>query len=56
MKCKNCGTELKENALYCHICGKKVEDNWICPKCGKKSDEEQIFVQTVELKLVLNHF
>lgn len=25
MKCKMCGTELKENAQYCHICGCKIQ-------------------------------
>ncbi len=25
MKCKNCGTELRANANYCHKCGSKVE-------------------------------
>lgn len=27
MKCKSCGTEIKENEFYCHICGNKISNN-----------------------------
>ena len=26
MKCKNCGNELQDNALFCGVCGTKVEN------------------------------
>lgn len=39
MKCKRCGTELKDDAKYCPACGYpdvdyKVNPNF-CPNCGQ---------------------
>lgn len=35
MKCKECGTVLKEGALYCQECGAKAASpERCCPKCG----------------------
>lgn len=44
MKCKNCGAELEDDALFCDECGNKVEktEPGTCPSCG--------FVNTVNAK------
>lgn len=39
MYCKNCGTELNENAVVCTKCGVLVGDgNKFCPNCGAEPD------------------
>lgn len=43
--CKNCGNELKENALFCGKCGTKVEKpkKRFCFKCGNELKENASF-------------
>lgn len=34
MKCRNCNTELRDGAHYCHNCGCPEEGVWKCGTCG----------------------
>lgn len=43
MKCKRCGTELRDDALYCHVCGQAKDGPLKCPKCGAELLENQKF-------------
>ena len=36
MKCKNCGSEIEEDAKFCNNCGYKTEVPRICPNCGNE--------------------
>ena len=40
--CKKCGTKLRENAAFCHICGTKVAPD-VCPSCGKAYEDGDSF-------------
>lgn len=49
MFCKNCGTELKDNAKFCHHCGNSMNpiDKEVtpiyCRNCGKKLSDDAKF-------------
>ncbi len=48
LKCKNCGSEVNQNALFCQVCGAKVEKivkplKRTCPNCGEEIDDSTTF-------------
>ncbi len=44
MYCKNCGTQLDENAKFCKNCGASIGTGKnYCPKCGKESSPGENF-------------
>lgn len=36
MYCKNCGTNIYDNAVFCVNCGQKIEKELVCQKCNTK--------------------
>ncbi|MCI2062247.1 MAG: zinc ribbon domain-containing protein [Eubacteriaceae bacterium] len=52
MKCQNCGTENRPDALFCMICGEELEEEepmlpiqGICPECGTVNRPDALFCQ-----------
>jgi len=43
MKCKFCGSELKDSDVYCGKCGNKYSSESYCKKCGKKVEDGNAF-------------
>ena len=43
MKCRNCGTELRETDTFCPKCGEKVNLIDTCPFCGAELSEGTVF-------------
>ena len=46
MFCKNCGSQLDEDARFCTKCGNKVENDLnakFCVHCGSKLDDDSVF-------------
>lgn len=35
LTCGRCGTALVDGALFCHMCGVKLQYNTICKQCGQ---------------------
>ena len=40
MICKHCSTENPESAVFCGICGKRLDGNVVCSHCGNLMPEE----------------
>ena len=53
MFCKNCGKELKEDEVYCSVCGfARDQGNRFCPNCGKEvSDPNASFCSSCGFKI-----
>ena len=45
MRCRQCGAENMDEAMFCQECGNKLEKEIICPKCGVKNDIGYSFCQ-----------
>ena len=52
LKCRNCGNSLEEDALFCGVCGEKVENTDVnnednkktfCYNCGERLEEGSVF-------------
>lgn len=43
MKCKTCGTENVEEAIFCQECGARIDGQLFCYRCGKLSPENSRF-------------
>ena len=56
MKCKNCGNELSDNAMFCGKCGTKVEKvipklkTKKCSQCGKELSKDELFCSSCGTK------
>ena len=53
MKCKNCGFENFDEALFCVNCGAKTgkqDDVVICPVCGAKNESDSVFCSECGIK------
>ena len=52
--CDQCGTQLKDNAKFCSVCGASttalddLPENKKCQSCGKQLDSNDVFVPTAE--------
>lgn len=40
MTCKHCNTENPDSAVFCGMCGKRLDGNVVCPHCGNLMPEE----------------
>lgn len=43
MVCKKCGAESAENAVFCGMCGARVDGKIVCKTCGALNDEKYAF-------------
>ena len=43
MNCKYCGTVNSEEAIYCKMCGKRLDGKQICKSCGAENDEDALY-------------
>lgn len=43
MKCKNCNAENSDGANFCNICGAKLDEEFICAKCGAVLKSDDVF-------------
>ncbi len=41
--CRNCGTILRDDALFCHECGQSKDGPWLCYNCKSVLQENQKF-------------
>ena len=41
--CRNCGTVLRDDAIYCHECGQSKNGPWLCPNCKNELQDNQNF-------------
>lgn len=41
--CRNCGTILRDDALFCHECGQSKDGPWFCYNCKSVLQENQKF-------------
>ena len=51
MKCMHCQHTLKDEDLFCSMCGAKVIRDNVCPNCGKKHSKVSIYCQYCGYKL-----
>lgn len=52
MKCKFCGSENNDDAVYCKVCGRRMDGMISCPKCKKLIDEDSEFCNYCGTSLV----
>ncbi len=43
MICKHCGENNEDTALYCGVCGTRLDDKKPCPKCGFFNEQESVY-------------
>jgi len=55
MKCKRCGTLLREDALYCHECGLKKGSDFVCPNCGQVLETGVKFCSNCGNNIIVNN-
>ena len=53
MKCKNCGAELQDGAVFCRECGTKVDKKKFCRECGSELAEGVKFCPNCGAKIDL---
>lgn len=51
-KCLFCGTELKDDSLFCTECGKPVLQGNNCPHCGASVNDEDVFCQNCGKRII----
>lgn len=52
MKCNYCGSENNDDAVYCKVCGRRLDGMMSCPKCKKLIDEDSEFCNYCGTSLV----
>lgn len=43
MNCKFCNAENADNAVYCKVCGKRIDGKKACPSCKQFVDEDAVY-------------
>lgn len=52
VQCKNCGTQLPDNAAFCSRCGApQAPAKKVCPACGTEASAEQFFCEKCGTRL-----